>query len=558
MLRPMSMSARRGVPQLARVSATRPASVGDRPMTSGRTFLGHGSRQPIVAANAWKQLQPQARGFAVELKEADYASGDLSGYELFEYDKPFPLKRGGELEKLEIAYETWGELNNRKDNAILLQCGLSASSHARHTAKNPAKGWWDDFIGPGRPLDTNLFYVICTNNLGGCYGSTGPSSINPKDGKRYGGSFPRFEVQDQVNAQFLMLDYLGIKRVHACVGASLGGMQSVCAASMFPERVGKFVSISACAKSAPRSVAFRHSQRQAIMGDANWNNGNYYDGELPAAGLRLARQIGTITYRSGDEWQLRFTKEKTDRAKTGLVNEFEIENYLTHQGEKWVGNYDPNSMIFISKAMDGFSLEKKDEDGKLSLVEGLKMCQMPALVIGVQTDVLFPIWQQKEIADSLRGAGNDHVVYYELDSLFGHDGFLLEQAAIGPAVKGHLEQEPFGAAHIWQEMAESASLILQAAAVRMNQADTMRDVFRTLAAGHKQVETSKLKKVLKIIMQKKFTEGKMDRIFAENLPQKSVTLKEFLVIEEFMASHHSDVHLKKEQTTSIADVMYEI
>jgi len=233
---------------------------------------------------------------------------------------------------MKIAYETWGDLNHRKDNAILLHCGMSASSHAASTANNTKKGWWEDFIGPGRPLDTNLFYVICTNNLGGCFGSSGPSSMNPRTGKRYGSHFPRFEVQDQVAAQFELLDHLGIDRVHACVGASLGGMQSVCAAAMFPERVGKFVSISACAKSFPGSMAFRHAQRQAVMGDTNWNGGDYYDGPHPSNGLRLARQIGTITYRSGQEWQMRFGQRGSDREAEGLVNEWEIERYLAHQG----------------------------------------------------------------------------------------------------------------------------------------------------------------------------------------------------------------------------------
>merc|ERR1719160_1274568 len=189
---------------------------------------------------------------------------------------------------------------------------MSASSHARSHPLNMSAGWWEDYIGPGRTLDTNLFFIVCTNNLGGCYGSTGPSSLNPRTGKPYGGGFPRFTVQDMVAAQFLVLDHLNIDILHAAVGSSLGGMQSVCTAALYPERVRKFVSISACAKSFPGSMAFRHTARRAIMSDPNWNGGDYYDGPAPNDGLRLAREIGTITYRSGSEWHERFGQKRFD------------------------------------------------------------------------------------------------------------------------------------------------------------------------------------------------------------------------------------------------------
>jgi len=191
-------------------------------------------------------------------------------------------------------------------------------------------------------------------------------------------------------------------------------------------------------------------------------------------------------------------------------------------------------MIFISKAMDGFTMEKEGKDGELSLVEGLRAAQMPALVIGVQTDVLFPVWQQKQIADSLRAAGNKQVCYYELDSMYGHDAFLLEQQAIGPAVKGHLEQEPGGAAHLWQDMAHSASLILQASLHRGNPADKMRDIFRTLAEGAEVVETAKLRRVLKVVTMGRCSEEHIDKIFNEKLPEKTVSLSSFMSIREVL------------------------
>jgi len=476
----------------------------------------------------------------VSEREPDYTTGDMTGYKVFHHKDPFALRTGHQLPELKVAYESWGELNMNKDNAILLQCGLSASSHACSSTKNPLRGWWEEFIGPGRALDTNLFHVICTNNLGGCFGTSGPSSFHP-DGKRYGSRFPRFEVYDQVAAQFALLDHLEIERLHACVGASLGGMQSVCAAGHFSERVGKFVSISACAKSFPGSMAFRHAQRQAIMSDPNFNGGNYYDSELPASGLRLARQLGTITYRSGQEWHQRFGQRRHKDAKgpSDLSVEFEIERYLMYQGEKWVNNYDPNSMLWISKAMDSFTMEKVDKDGELNLTEGLKGAMQPALVIGVQHDVLFPVWQQKEIADTLRAAGNRRVAYYELDSIYGHDAFLLDAVSIGPAVKGHLEQEPGGAAHLWKDMAATAANALQAAVSRSATADSLRDLYRALSGGSDRVDRDRLRKVVRLVWDGRLTEAQIDTIFAEKLPSQAVKLGQFLSIRDsLVAAEH--------------------
>jgi len=498
----------------------------------------------LAETRHWPAAFSGRRGFAkVTEKEPEYASGDLSGYEIFHDPKPFVFRNGAELPELRVAYETWGTLNARKDNVILLQCGMSASSHARSHEKNPARGWWEDFIGPGLPLDTNIFYVICTNNLGGCFGSSGPSTLHPKDGKRYGSRFPRFEVQDQVAVQFHLLDHLGIDRVHACVGASLGGMQSVCSAANFPDRVSKFVSISAAAKSFPGSMAFRHTQRQAIMLDPHWNGGDYYEGPLPASGLRLAREIGTITYRSGQEWQQRFGQRRA-RGMTmeGLEEEFEIERYLKHQGAKWVNNYDPNSMLWISKAMDGFSLEKPDREGAPCLVTGLLPARdIPALVIGVQHDVLFPVWQQKQIADVLRATGSKVVTYYELDSIYGHDAFLLDAVSIGPAVKGHLEQEPGGAAHFWQDMAETSARFLQAMVSKGCSAEALRDMWRALAQGHEVVDAERLKAVVKLVYDTKLPPADIDRAFEEVVPSKQVRLEDLSPLRKALLDKEGNV-----------------
>eukprot|EP00471_Norrisiella_sphaerica_P012046 CAMPEP_0184504632 /NCGR_PEP_ID=MMETSP0113_2-20130426/52567_1 /TAXON_ID=91329 /ORGANISM="Norrisiella sphaerica, Strain BC52" /LENGTH=276 /DNA_ID=CAMNT_0026894285 /DNA_START=959 /DNA_END=1789 /DNA_ORIENTATION=- len=221
------------------------------------------------------------------------------------------------------------------------------------------------------------------------------------------------------------------------------------------------------------------------MADPNWNKGDYYDGLYPTEGLRLARQAGTITYRSGPEWQTRFGRSRTtNQLKIG--ENFEIEKYIRHQGSKWAskGGIDPNSVIWMSTAMDAFTLEKEDKSGKLSLMEGIKEMQHPSLIIGVQTDVLFPVWQQKEVADILRRAGNEYVTYYELDSLYGHDTFLLDKVAVGGAVKGHLEQEPWGANRMLREAACGASLILNTLLDQDFSAVAREEVFYALDTDH--------------------------------------------------------------------------
>ncbi|GAB5585671.1 Serine O-succinyltransferase [Umbelopsis nana] len=436
----------------------------------------------------------------------------VTGYETFHYASPFLLDHGGILPNFDIAYETWGQLNENRDNAILIHTGLSGSSHAKSHIKNTKPGWWENFIGPGAYIDTNKFFVICTNVIGGCYGSTGPSSIDSADGERYATRFPILTVWDMVRAQFVLLDSLGISKLHASVGSSMGGMQSLAAAAIYPDRINRLVSISACARSHPYSIALRHTQRQVLMADPNWNKGFYYKGVPPHIGMKLAREIATISYRSGPEWELRFGRKRAQEGQSpALCPDFLIETYLDHQGERFCLQYDANSLLYVSKAMDMFdmsqsavaklnrqrknnepllqrlvqrqceledhnekktfaeacryetgnksALEQHEEpaqtpkgDGKKplsslstsdpvtqDLIEGMTRIKMPALVLGVQSDILFPVWQQKEIAECLRAAGNKNVTYYELDSMYGHDTFLIDGVSVGGAVKGHLE-----------------------------------------------------------------------------------------------------------------------
>lgn len=414
----------------------------------------------------------------------------VSGYKTFHHPDTFPLDYGGELSQFDIAYETWGTLNADKSNAILVHTGLSASSHAASHADNTAKGWWEDFIGPGKALDTNKFFVICTNVIGGCYGSTGPYSPHPQDpqGKPYATRFPIISIFDMVRAQFLLLDSLGIDALYASIGSSMGGMQSVAATHMFPERVKRLVSISGCARSAPSSIALRFAQRSVLMSDPNWNRGFYYDSIPPHTGMKLARQIATITYRSGPEWEQRFGRQRRvttlpDGTKAvadpALCPDFLIETYLDHQGEQFCLKYDANSLIYVSKAMDLFdmSIEALDDLDRRrqirtaagsqspppaidvvnvdvgassmqqeqqqkrqyiqtlaspsahtylpSLARGLqRLSNHPTLILGAQSDILFPIDQQRELAECLRRNGNNRVRYYEIDAPHGHDSFL--------------------------------------------------------------------------------------------------------------------------------------
>ena len=356
-----------------------------------------------------------------------------SGYQTFHSPLEFVCDWGGVLSELSLAYETWGELSPARDNAILLHTGLSASSHARSQPENPHPGWWEEFIGPGSALDTDRFFVICTNLLGGCYGSTGPSSTNPATDEPYATDFPIITVRDMVRAQLLLLDHLGIERLHASVGASLGGMQSLILAASVPERVGRIVSISAAVRSYPQSIALRFVQRQAVMSDPDWRGGRYYGASFPHRGQKVAREIGTITYRSAPEWLDRFSRERLSEMPR-LDEDFQVERYLAYQGEKFCLQYDANSYLYISKAMDLFDLTPVQEEDKPTL----ERISCPTLVIGVLSDVLFPAWQQRELVEELK-KGGCHVTHVELDAQYGHDTFLIERERVGEPIKNHLE-----------------------------------------------------------------------------------------------------------------------
>ncbi|CAF0962808.1 unnamed protein product [Brachionus calyciflorus] len=374
---------------------------------------------------------------SIEGPEPVYLKLKENMYKSFHYENKFTFKLGGVLPEIKLAYETWGHLNEKKDNAILLFTGLSANSHAKRNANNLQPGWWEDFIGEKMAIDTEKFYVICVNHLGSCFGSSGPYSISPITKKPYATTFPIITVDDMVKAQFLLLDHLGVDRLHASVGSSLGGMCSLLSGLKYPLRVSKVIAISTCARAEPSSIAMRYLQRKAIMLDPKWNNGFYYDQkEHPINGLRLAREIATVTYRSGPEWKERFGRKKmSDTEPITLCPSFEIENYLNHQGETFSTKYDPNSLLYLSKAMDLFDLA----EGCDSMVDALQHLKCPVLIMGSQTDILFPVKQQRDLSKWIKEAGNSQVSYFEMDSLYGHDTFLLNLNDVGTALKGFLE-----------------------------------------------------------------------------------------------------------------------
>ncbi len=357
------------------------------------------------------------------------------GARLFHHDGPFDLRWGGRLPGFTLAYETWGELDEHRGNALLLCTGLSASSHARSHGDDPSPGWWEPMIGPGAFIDTERFFVICSNVLGGCFGSTGPASVRDRTGRRWGTDFPLVTVWDIVAAQARLLDHLGIACLDTVIGASLGGMQAMALAAAFPTRTRRMISISAPGRSYPLSISLRFVQRQAVMRDPRWRGGHYYDHAPPRDGLHVARQIGTITYRSGPEWDRRFARERIGSGHPTFEADYQVESYLVHQGDRFVERFDANSYLYLSKAMDLFDLG----DGASSYEDGVARIHARSLLLAVTTDLLFPIHQTEEVARILRQWGRD-CRFIRLDSVYGHDAFLIEVERFGGVIAGFLDE----------------------------------------------------------------------------------------------------------------------
>ncbi len=333
------------------------------------------------------------------------------------------LESGTRLKDVTIAYETYGSLNKEKSNAILVCHALSGDAHAAGWHKGDTKpGWWDIIIGPGKALDTDKYYVICPNIIGGCKGSTGPSSVNPETGKPYGLSFPVITIGDIVRSQKRILDHLGIQQLLAVIGGSMGGFQVLEWCISYPEMVRLAIPVATSAYSSSQQIAFNEVGRRAIIADPNWNKGDYYEGKPPDQGLALARMIGHITYLSDRSMHEKFGRRLQDKEKYAFdfSSDFQVESYLHHQGYIFTRRFDANSYLYITKAIDYFDLAK---DG--SLVEGFKGVRAKSLVISVSSDWLYPPYQSQEIVEALAMNGVD-VSYCEIKSNYGHDAFLLE------------------------------------------------------------------------------------------------------------------------------------
>ncbi|WP_458453502.1 homoserine O-acetyltransferase MetX [Methanobrevibacter sp.] len=356
----------------------------------------------------------------------------------FHIEEEIELASGKILEDVSVAYETYGELNKEKTNAILVCHALTGDAHAAGWHEGDKKpGWWEIVIGPGKALDTEKFFIICSNVLGGCKGTTGPSSINPKTGKEYGLDFPVVTIGDMVKVQKKLVDSFGITQLFAIVGGSMGGMQVLEWMVNYPKMMKKAVPIATAAMSSPQQIAFNDVGRQAIFSDPNWNKGNYYEtGKVPENGLSLARMIAHITYLSDESMDIKFGRglQDKDEISYDFSVDFQVESYLKHQGKVFVKRFDANSYLYITKAVDLFDLRVND-----SLIDGFKPVEAKVEVISVDSDWLYPTEQSMEIVNSLN-ANELEVSFSEIKSNYGHDAFLLEKGQLNHMLSKFLSE----------------------------------------------------------------------------------------------------------------------
>ncbi len=334
------------------------------------------------------------------------------------------LESGERLGPVTLAYETYGKLDNGRANAILVFHALSGDAHAAGYHEGDERpGWWDNMIGPGKAFDTDKYFVICSNVIGGCKGSTGPGSENPGTGRPYGLDFPIITVGDMVNAQAKLIDHLGIEKLLCVTGGSMGGMQALQWVVSYPERVRSSIPVATTARHSPQQIAFNEVGRQAIMADPSWNSGYYYGGTPPTRGLSVARMVGHITYMSDESMAGKFGRRFEEREKGAkFAPDFEVEGYLQYRGDNFVKRFDANSYLYITKALDYFDLD----NGK-GLENVLRGVRTKFLVIAFKSDWLYPAYQLREIVKACKLAGVD-ATYCELNSNYGHDAFLLETA----------------------------------------------------------------------------------------------------------------------------------
>ncbi len=368
--------------------------------------------------------------------------------QFFTYAEPpdqMILESGASLGPITIAYETWGKLSAKRDNAVLVAHAFSGDSHAAgfypDDPEDAKPGWWDSMIGPGKGFDTDKYFVICANILGGCMGTTGPSSINPETGAPFGLDFPMMTVGDIIESQKALLDHLGISSLHTVVGGSVGGMQVLEWCVRYPDLVRSAIPIATTMRHSALAIAFNEVARQAIMVDPKWNRGNYYDSEKPDLGLSVARMIGHVTYLSDEAMRRKFGRKLQNKANFsyGFDVDFMVESYLRYQGSKFVKRFDANSVLYITKAADYFDLVNREPPAKsIQDIHGMKI---KFLVISYTSDWLYPTYQAKELIQALKRADLD-VSFCEIEADCGHDAFLIPDKRLGTLIGGFLDGVP--------------------------------------------------------------------------------------------------------------------
>ncbi|MEZ4539681.1 MAG: homoserine O-acetyltransferase [Chloroflexota bacterium] len=359
----------------------------------------------------------------------------------FAEDVPFPLESGAVLGPVTVAYETYGRLNAERSNAILILHALSGSAHAAgyHAAEDTRPGWWDECIGPGKAFDTNRYYIICSNVLGSCYGSSGPGSVNPATGRPYGLGFPVVTIGDMVRAQTRLLDHLGIERLLCAAGGSMGGMQVLEWAAHHAHRLRAAIPLATTARHSPMLIALSEVGRQAIYADPAWNGGDYYgNGNKPDTGLALARMVGHITYLSDESMQQKFGRRLQAREQYGyeFQTEFAIESYLKYNGNNFTRRFDANSYLYVTKAMDYFDLSRPTGSFAAAFADS---AAVKFLIVSFTSDWLYPSYHSKDLVRALHAVGAD-ATYLDIESTWGHDAFLLEVETMTRLIESFLDR----------------------------------------------------------------------------------------------------------------------
>lgn len=380
---------------------------------------------PLPASGAWRPGDPPGDRQFVTITD----------------ERSFGLEGGGLLPVVQVAYETWGELDESGGNAILVCHALTGDSHAAGPSGrgHPEAGWWDNLIGPGKALDTDRYFVVCMNVLGGCQGTTGPSSVDPRTGRPYGSMFPTVTMRDMVRVQVRVADQLGVRRWLTTIGGSMGGMYALEWALMFPERVRSVIPLATTAAASSLQIAWSAVGRLALANDPNFNEGDYYeapDGKGPWMGLAVARQIAQVTYRTGEVFEERFGRELFDAEnRFDLWGRFQMESYLDHHGQKLVRRFDANSYLVLNRAMDLHDVGR----GRGGIASALSRLSVPVLTASITSDVLYPRYQQEQLTRLITAGGGDcrHVI---VDSPQGHDGFLIEDAKLSGPIANFLAE----------------------------------------------------------------------------------------------------------------------